>query len=34
VVDQAGKIAYVEYVPEVTSQPNFDAALAALKSLV
>ncbi len=32
VVDKAGKIAYVEYVPEVTNEPNYDAALAALKA--
>src|SRR5262249_57725508 len=28
VVDPAGKIAYLEIVPEVTSHPNYDAALA------
>jgi len=33
VVDKAGTIAYVEYVPEVTSEPNYEAALAALKSV-
>jgi thiol peroxidase len=32
VVDKSGTIAYVEYVSEVTNQPNFDAALAALKA--
>ena len=32
VVDKAGKVAYVEYVPEVTHEPNYDAALAALKA--
>ncbi|HVK09086.1 MAG TPA: thiol peroxidase [Gemmataceae bacterium] len=32
VVDKAGKIAYVEYVPEVTHEPNYDKALAALKA--
>ena len=32
VVDKGGKVTYVEYVPEVTSEPNYDAALAALKS--
>ena len=31
VVDKGGKIAYVEYVPEVASHPNYDNALAALK---
>jgi thiol peroxidase len=32
VIDKGGKIAYAEYVPEVTSHPNYDNALAALKS--
>jgi thioredoxin-dependent peroxiredoxin len=32
VVDKSGKITYVEYVPEVTSHPNYDLALAAIKS--
>ena len=32
VVDKGGKITYAEYVPEVTNQPNYDAALAALKA--
>jgi len=32
VVDKAGKLTYVEYVPEVTSHPNYDNALAALKT--
>lgn len=32
VVDKAGKVTYAEYVPEVTSEPNYDAALAALKA--
>ena len=32
VVDKDGKIAYAEYVPEVTSHPNYDAALQALKA--
>lgn len=31
VVDQSGTITYAEIVPEVTSHPNYDAALAALK---
>jgi thiol peroxidase len=30
-VDAGGTIRYAEYVPEVTSHPNYDAALAALK---
>ena len=29
VVDSNGTVRYVEYVPEVTSHPNYDAALAA-----
>jgi thiol peroxidase len=32
VVDKAGTLTYVEYVPEIASEPNYDAALAALKS--
>ncbi len=32
VVDKAGKITYAEYVPEVASEPNYDAAMAALKA--
>jgi thioredoxin-dependent peroxiredoxin len=32
VVDKSGKVTYVEYVPEVTAEPNYDAALAALKA--
>src|SRR5437016_3796226 len=32
VVDKSGKITYVEYVPEVTSHPNYDLALAAIKA--
>jgi len=31
VVDHAGTVTYVEYVPEVTSEPNYAAALEALK---
>lgn len=34
VVDAEGKVVYVETVPEVTSEPNYDAALKALHSLV
>ena len=33
VLDKTGKITYVEYVPEVASEPNYDKALAALKSV-
>jgi thiol peroxidase len=32
VVDKGGALTYVEYVPEVTSHPNYDAAVAALKA--
>jgi len=32
VVDKSGKITYVEYVPEVTHEPNYDAALKALRA--
>ncbi len=34
VVDRTGKITYAEYVPEVTAHPNYEAALAAVKSVV
>jgi thiol peroxidase len=33
VVDKNGAITYVEYVPEVASHPNYDAALAAVKAV-
>jgi thiol peroxidase len=33
VVGKDGKIAYCEYVPEVTQEPNYDAALKALKAV-
>ena len=32
-VDGGGIVRYVEYVPEMTSQPNYDAALAAARQL-
>ncbi|MCH8840276.1 MAG: thiol peroxidase [Planctomycetes bacterium] len=32
VLDAAGKVTYVEYVPEVTDEPNYDAALEAVKA--
>lgn len=32
VVDKNNTITYVEYVPEVTSEPNYEAALAALQA--
>lgn len=31
VLDKEGKVVHAEYVPEVASEPNYDAALAALK---
>ena len=31
VLDEAGKILYFELVPEITQEPNYDAALATLK---
>lgn len=34
VLDANGKVVYAETVPEVTSEPNYPAALAALKSLL
>ncbi len=33
VVDAANKLRYVEYVPEVSEHPNYEAALACAKSL-
>lgn len=30
VVDESGKVAYTEQVPEITQEPNYEAALAAL----
>ena len=33
VVDASGKVTYAEYVPEVTAEPDYTAALAALKAL-
>jgi thiol peroxidase len=32
VVDAGGTVKYAEYVPEIASEPNYDAALAALKA--
>ena len=32
VVDAGGTIRYAEYVPEIVSEPNYDAALTALKA--
>ena len=32
-VDNDGTVAYAEYVPEVTSHPNYDAALEALRKI-
>jgi thiol peroxidase len=34
VLDKSNKVSYVEYVKEVGDHPNYDAALAAVKSLV
>ena len=34
VVDKNGTLTYAEYVPEVTSHPNYDAAVAAIKAAV
>lgn len=34
VVDAGGKITYAEYVPSVPAHPNYEAALAAVKSVV
>ena len=32
VVDKSGTVTYAEYVPEVTNEPNYDAALKALQA--
>jgi thiol peroxidase len=34
VVDEAGKVTYTEQVPEITQEPNYTAALNALKAPV
>ncbi|QJB54942.1 thiol peroxidase [Pseudodesulfovibrio sp. zrk46] len=34
VVGKDGKVAYAEYLKEITEEPNYDAALAAVKELV
>ncbi|MER2000511.1 MAG: thiol peroxidase [Lysinibacillus sp.] len=34
VIDASGKVAYVEYVPEATNHPDYDAAIVAVKALV
>lgn len=33
IVDKTGKVAYAEYVDDITKEPNYEAALAKLKSL-
>lgn len=33
VIDAAGKVAYVEYVPEATNHPDYDGAIEAVKAL-
>jgi len=33
VIDKSGIVRFVEYVPEVTNEPNYEAALAAVKSI-
>jgi thiol peroxidase len=34
VVDKGGKVTYVEYVPEVTNEPNYDKALEAINKAI
>lgn len=34
VVDQSGKLAYVQYVKEITEQPDYDSAFKAVKELL
>jgi thiol peroxidase len=31
IIDEAGKVVYTEQVPEITQEPNYDAAIAVLK---
>jgi thiol peroxidase len=33
VIDKSGVVRYVEYVPEVTNEPNYEAALAVAKTI-
>ena len=33
IVDKAGIVRYAEYVPEIASHPNYDAALQALQQV-
>ena len=33
VIDKNGKIQYLELVPEIAQEPNYDAALEALKKI-
>ena len=33
VIDKLGVVRYVEYVPEITTEPNYEAALAVVKGL-
>ncbi|MEH1834186.1 MAG: redoxin family protein [Nostoc sp.] len=32
VVDQSGKVTYREIIPEIASEPNYDAAIAAIRA--
>ena len=34
ILDQDGKVAYKEVVPEMATEPNYDAALSALQGLL
>ena len=34
IIDKTGIVRYVEYVSEVTHEPNYDAALAVIKGLL
>ena len=33
IIDKAGTVQYAEYVPEVTNEPDYEAALAVVKAL-
>ncbi len=34
VLDRKGKVVHTEYVPEITKEPNYDAALSAVKAIM
>jgi thiol peroxidase len=34
IIDENGKVVYTEQVPEITQEPNYDAALKAIRDAV